>query len=210
MTMNTSQLRAAYDEVVRQRSPGSRADCPAPERIAAVVERTGNEADRLETLDHVLACAACRREFDMLRTASQASQGTLTTTPVRTARFRVASFVALAATLLLAVGILSTRLRGPVNGGSTVRGGGAAIELVAPRRLPSREVLLTWRSVTGVATYRVEVLDQDGRRLVDTSLVDTTLVLSDSLVRVARAQVWSVGARLRGGSSVDPRAGTIR
>ena len=50
-----AQLKEAYQAHLA-RSRRDRASCPPPEAIQALVRREGDEADRLATLDHVMAC----------------------------------------------------------------------------------------------------------------------------------------------------------
>jgi hypothetical protein len=207
MITDTTRLRSAYAELVRQRTPRDRKGCPPPERIASVVERAGSETERLETLDHVLACAQCRRELDLLRTASEAATGAAPAVS-RVSRFRIGTMIALAASLLLTVVVMSSRNRGADTPG-VVRGDGP-VELLAPTPLASGGIQLTWRAIPSVSRYEVRVLDEDGRRLVDTTTVDTTLALSDSLVRASHPRVWSLGAQLQDGSSIGPRSAAIR
>lgn len=60
--MNDEQLRAVY-----ARTSPARPGCAAPEEILALVQRDGAEADRLRILDHVMSCAECRGDFDLIR-----------------------------------------------------------------------------------------------------------------------------------------------
>ena len=54
------------------RPPARAASIPPPEAIAALVRREGPEEARLATLDHVMSCADCRRDFDLLRAVERA------------------------------------------------------------------------------------------------------------------------------------------
>lgn len=95
--MNEEQLRAAYRRAMDAR-PHDRSGCPAPDALAAVIEGTASEAERFETLRHIGSCAACRADFELLRTAGDVAERVMrpwwTTRPV----------MALAAALVLAVG----------------------------------------------------------------------------------------------------------
>ena len=61
-------LRTAYAVHLRRDADRVEASvCPSPEALLALVRREGAEADRLAVLDHVMSCAHCRAEFDLLR-----------------------------------------------------------------------------------------------------------------------------------------------
>lgn len=48
--------------------------CPAPEAIEALVLRASAEEARLETLEHVMTCEMCRRDFELLRAIDAAAR----------------------------------------------------------------------------------------------------------------------------------------
>lgn len=50
-----------------RRVSGDRSDCVSPEQIADFVESRLPERYRLEVADHIMACPACREEFELLR-----------------------------------------------------------------------------------------------------------------------------------------------
>jgi hypothetical protein len=179
-------LREAYRELMAARAPRNRSDCPAPEALLALVERTGDETARLATLDHVMRCADCRRDFDLLRTAvASAEQAAAGETPalhvVRgggrspARRFPLRS-VAVAAGLVVAVGVglLSWH---PGTRQPLLRGEANTIVLLAPEQRPDGSALLRWRTVPGAAAYRVEVFAPNGRTVVADTVSDSTFVL---------------------------------
>src|SRR5690348_5985557 len=169
MTDDT-ELRDAYRELVAAREPRDRSACPAPEGLLAIVERTGDDASRLAALDHVMSCAACRRDFDLLRTAAlSAEQATADDAPVlqlvrggssSIRRFPLRSF-AVAAGLIVAVGVgLLTWNPGAPK--PLLRGDANTVVLLAPEQRPDGSALLRWRAVQGAAAYRVEVFAPNG------------------------------------------------
>ena len=70
--MSDDRLRELYAIAQAGRSAGAGGEHPAPEAIAALVRREGPEEARLATLDHVMSCADCRRDFDLLRAVERA------------------------------------------------------------------------------------------------------------------------------------------
>jgi hypothetical protein len=199
------RLRAAYAHLVRDRAPADRAGCVSPEDLLAVVERAGSDDERLRTLDHVMSCAPCRRDFDLLRASTQAA---IATAPrvhwSRQPQFRV---FALAASLVLAVALgMYVRSSGDDAGG-VVRGG--AFALNPARVLPDGGTLLSWRPVNVAnARYQLTVLDDAGRSVVQTTVRDTMFVLADSL-STGRQLVWSVSAILADGTTLGTLAAPL-
>jgi hypothetical protein len=202
--MTDEELRRAYQAAVAARPPG-REECPAPEALSALVAREGSEAERLALLDHVMSCAACRREFELLRSVHVASR------PRSTWRFQP---LALAASIALLVGLggaaLWTRL--VPSGTDTFRGSGAQVELVRPTAgsVVSPPLILAWQPLSGTRTYTVELLATDGRLVRSWTTADTAITLSDSGSPQLPAgdYAWWVRARLPDGS--ERRSAMVR
>src|SRR5215204_3683760 len=120
MHSNDEQLRLAYGASLA--SGRVRRSHVTPEALLALAERSGSEASRLEALDHVMACDACRRELDLVR-ASIAAAGV----PRQRTWFRSPSIglMAIAATLLTVAGVrlFMASSSGDVDAGPTLRGG---------------------------------------------------------------------------------------
>lgn len=179
-------LRDAYRELVTAREPRDRSACPAPEALLAVVERAGDDASRLATLDHVMSCAACRRDFDLLRTAAMSAEqsvqaGKPALHVVRAAgnparRFPLRS-LAVAAGLVVAVGVGMLTWR-PGTGQPLLRGDAHTVVLLAPEHHTDGSTLLRWHRVPGAAAYRVEVFAPSGRTVVADTVSDSTFVVS--------------------------------
>ena len=68
--MTETRMQQLYSRRVAARGAG--ADCVTPEAILAVVRREGPEEERLGTLEHVMSCSACHREYEWLVAVDQA------------------------------------------------------------------------------------------------------------------------------------------
>jgi len=199
MHSNDEQLRQAYGAALEAGARSTRASHPEPEALLAVAERSGSEAVRLEVLDHVMTCAACQRDLNLLR-ATVAAAGV----PRARTWFRSpsAGLMALAATLLVVAGVrLYMTSGGETQAGPRFRGG-AAVSTYPVRWLPSGDAGVAWRPANDAASYRVEVVDESGAAVVDSTMRDTSLVIADALVRGRRGLTWSVTATLGDGSTV--------
>ncbi len=152
----------------------SDAEHPAPEAIAALVRREGPEEGRLATLDHVMSCADCRRDFDLLRAVERA--GVEGGAAGRSGRRAWLMPAALAASFLLAVGLGRTVLRS--GGEDTTRGDDrGAVLLVQPGREARAGDSLTfsWRAVPGASRYEIELLNASGGVVASAATTDTTI-----------------------------------
>jgi hypothetical protein len=69
---DTARLRRLYSGRVARRRGGE--DCVTPEAILQVVRREGDEDARLATLEHVMSCAACHREYEWLSAVDEAGR----------------------------------------------------------------------------------------------------------------------------------------
>jgi len=199
MQPTDDELRLAYARAVRSRRGADRAACPEPEALLAVVERAGSVATRLDVLDHVMACAQCRQELDLMR-ASVAATG------VPRARSWVRSpsiaLMAMAALLLVVAGVRLYFTASDSEAGPRLRGSGA-VTTYPVRWLPNVGAGLAWAPTDGAVAYRVEVIDEAGQALVDSTMRDTAFVVTDALVRGRRGVVWTVAAMLGDGTNVS-------
>ena len=94
--MNDRDLQRAYTELLANRHAAGRGGCVSPEAIRTLVDREETEENRLRTLDHVMSCADCHREFELLRAVGEAVP--------RQRRFLVPGVLAAAATIALVAG----------------------------------------------------------------------------------------------------------
>jgi hypothetical protein len=220
--LDDKQLRDLYDRILEARAAGGRASCASPERMLAVVRRAGSEEDRLSTLDHVMSCGDCAREFELVRAIEEVGTDPVaseraaarrvapdaTTTeqtpserePVRLAAVeprsparraaipapsaswrRYATF-ALAASLLLAVGVGVMRRVGVPGNGDVTRGESAVTLLAPPTdvRSDAGAIGFVWRPVAGAVRYELEVVDSAGGVTFSATTADTTATLADT------------------------------
>lgn len=193
--MSEARLRAAYRGLIRE--PGDARDaCPSAEALDALVLRQGPEAERVGVLDHVMACAACRRELDLLRALQQAAPKERT----------LARPLALAATVVLAIAAgLTWNATRPAT--DPLRGNAAPVQLVAPADELAVSGLVpvefVWRPVTDAVSYTVEVVDGEDRVAIRQEARDTMLLLSRDQLGGDVAFRWRVRAHLPGGGEVS-------
>lgn len=213
--MTDDDLRAAYRRTTMTRSAADRAGCPAPEAVAALVAREGSESGRLATLDHVMSCSACHRDFELLRAIDTAGhhQGRTLRRPVGWQRPLA---LAVAASLALAVGFGPGRDWLEDQRADTMRGDGDAIAVVRPgpgAAITADSMLFTWRATDGASRYTIELLTLDGAVRLATTTTDTNVVLFGLADMPPGDYRWWVRAALPGGErrselrgiSIDPR-----
>jgi len=192
--LTDERLRALYAPTA-ERVPERRAACASPEAILALVRRDGAEGERLRTLDHVMSCGACRKDFELLRaveSAGEATGATVAARPVRRFGGLASSpwtwgITAIAASLVLAVGL---RHGGPT--GTVLRDAAGAearigISLIAPNAratAPVHSLTFVWRPSPKTVRYTLEVLDTAGTVAYSASTTDTALVVKDAAKRL--------------------------
>jgi hypothetical protein len=173
--VSDERLRALYAIALASGTARATGEHPAPDAIAALARREGSEEERLATLDHVMACPECRRDFDLLRAVERA--GVESGAAGRTAGRRSWLMpAALAASVLLAVGIGRTVL---VPSEGTTRGDADALVLVRPDREAAAgdSLAFTWRAVPGASRYELELLDAGGAVAATATTTDTSAAL---------------------------------
>lgn len=199
--MNDERLRRAYAELVARDTRTDRVECPPPESLLALVERHGSEDERLRILDHVMGCGLCRPELELLRAAGAAHPpeggGSGERRPLLF-RFR---HTAMAAGIALAlIGGAMLLMPGEPEQPVFRQGSTTPEALVEPSgSLPERPTRLLWRSVDDAVRYRVEILDEGGAPLFETSTTDTALALPAEPELGVGAYMWRVEAVLLGG-----------
>ena len=138
--MNDERLREAYERGLPASDDSPTLDDVQAERLRRLVEREGNEDERLRTLDMMLSTAEGRREMEIAWAAARA------------ARPRRASWrgLAVAASLVLVAGTsalwMANRRAGDVG---PLRGQDSPIMLVAPTGVVAsmRATHFAWRPV---------------------------------------------------------------
>lgn len=216
--MTDERLRELYAHAMTKRE-----GCITPEDMLALVQREGNEQHRLGLLDHVMMCADCRREFDLLRTLDaagreEARDASSLSVPSRSLNRRSGWWrdhsAALAAGVVLAafgVGAGIVRERAIVHGSTSevMRGsshttgetGGIALITPAPDASVTMPVRLVWHPAPTAPRYRVEVLDASGAVVAGTTHTDTVFTVSPSALRPGAVYSWWVRAETGGSES---------
>jgi hypothetical protein len=191
--VNDDELQRAYASAIA--SPWGRTPCPEPEALADLAERRGTDEARLAILDHVMACAGCRRDLDLLLVADRAG--------ARSARPSRWVAAAAAAVLVVGLGAVGARTLLRERPPEVERGGAARLAL-SPERgaVAARPLALRWHAVPGGRDYRVELLAADGIPLWSAVTPDSSAVVPDSVVARSGEYGWWVTARLADGSSV--------
>jgi hypothetical protein len=201
--------------------------CCTPDDLLLLVRRDGDEKKRLAILDHVMTCADCRRELDLLRAVdSAASQLETPRSALRITqhgRLRTYATLLAAAVVLVAVGLTVRSMRmgsaardlaganGSVTRGSAAQDASPIIRLIAPGAdaRVSGSVTLVWSAAPVAANerrgYHVEVLDSAGAPvLVRDDVLDTTLVVPGQLLRADADYTWWVSTDVSGGKLRSP------
>jgi hypothetical protein len=169
----TARLRRLYSGRVAARGVGT--GCVTPEAILAVIQREGGEEERLGTLEHVMSCASCHREYEWLKAVDESGGGTEGSSVARgRPGWSRAAPLALAASLVLAAGtaLLMTR-----RGSDIERGERGSLELLAPRvgEAAGRPLTFAWRPVADASAYVLEVQRADGSVAFSGTTADTTM-----------------------------------
>jgi len=187
--VNDQELRAIYGSVMTSSARGRHSPCPEPEAILALIRREGPEETRLATLDHVMSCADCRSEFDLVRSIELA--GAEAGAAARPGRRWLAP-LALAASVLLAVVIGRYALpRAPER--DVVRSGAEErLTLLAPPpdATTGSPLLFAWHPIAGAGRYRLEVMNAAGEVVLEAETVDTAIVLQSAADLAAGEYQW--------------------
>jgi hypothetical protein len=191
----TTRLRQLYAQRVASRAGAGAGDHATPEAMLAVVLREGPETERLGTLEHVMACAACHREYEYLKAVNEAgieagSTAGIAKRPVWSSR----TVLALAASLAMAVGA-GLLVRNVIQSGpEQVRGTGGDIALIAPgvSAPAGGPIAFVWRPVTGVTRYVLEVQRADGSIAVADTTGDTVATVEAGRLLPATSYRWWV------------------
>jgi len=205
----TERLQRLYTSRVTGRTVGT--PHASPDAILAVVMREGSEEERLATLEHVMACADCHREYEWLTAVNQAgleAEGSGAASPRRT-WWRGAP-MAMAASLLVAVGAALVLTRALRTGTDRERGPSGDIALLAPGdRAPATvPITFTWHAAPGVSRYVLEVQRADGSVALADTTADTVAIVNDtSRLRADSAYRWWV-REVTDGS--EPRSSALR
>lgn len=187
--MNETTLREVYARVQAARGSDRRA-CPSPETIRDLAAAQSHDERSADAFDHVMGCAACVREYELLRSVAVAERKAQ---PVRRVQWVP---MALAASALLAVGLVATLNRPE----QVMRG--AAVDTDGTITVARGDsIRLVWNVVPGADAYRVELLDRTGVLLQDRTTSDTMVVFAPELVPLGVFDFdWLVVARRADGN----------
>jgi hypothetical protein len=191
--LTDSRLQELYAQVLarRDREPESNA-CVSPDDLLALARREGSEERRLEILDHVMTCNQCRRELALLQAieaAGAAMERPSRQQPKIWDRWKP---LALAASLLLAVGLaIAVRQR---SSSDDISRGGEAIQLLAPppEVPPGQPLAFVWHPLVGARRYRMEILDRADAVVFTGVTPDTTMSVSADRLRPGGDYRWWV------------------
>ena len=191
--MNDQQLRAIYGDVMTSRARSRTPACPEPEAIFALVRREGSEETRLATLDHVMSCADCRAEFDLVRSIQLA--GADAGAAARPGRRWMAP-LALAASVLLAVLVGRYALPGAPEREVVRSGEKDRLTLLAPPTdvITGSPILFAWHPIEGAGRYRLEVMNAGGEVVLEAETADTAIVLQSAADLEPGEYQWWDGA----------------
>jgi hypothetical protein len=205
----TERLQRLYTRRVAERE-ASRTDTHASaERIVAMIRREGSEEERLATMEHVMACADCHRDYEWLKAVDQAATEAGGGAESGGLPFWRRAPLALAASIAVALGagLLVTRLRSDAD---TVRGGEDGIALLAPADTASGVGVLAfaWRPLPEATGYVLEIQRPDGSVVFTDTTSDTLLALADPEAMLPPAEYrWWVREVTEG---AEPRASDHR
>jgi hypothetical protein len=228
--MSDEQLRLAYARARDDRIEASRVGCPTLEALLALVQREGPESRRIETLDHASGCAACRRELEVLRSVDRAGRalaadqggqavGDRATVSGAGGRgrwrtgWRRAAPMALAAALLLAVGLGVRQRFGEGDLPDVPRAATGGVALVAPAEggaVAPAPLTFVWRSVPQARQYVLEVMTDSGALLLAQPTTDTSVTARLPARTDGGTYRWSVRAQLADGTERRSAAWRLR
>ena len=201
--VNDEQLREIYGGIMA-RGRGRVPACPAPEAILELVRREGSEEARLATLDHVMSCADCRSEFDLVRSIKLA--GATTGATARPGRRWMAP-LALAASELLAVVVGRYALPGTREPDLVRSGPDERVTLLAPppQAATGSPLLFAWHPIGDAERYRLEVMNAAGEVVLEAETADTAILLQSAADLQPGDYQWWVGASGPGAVRSDLR-----
>jgi hypothetical protein len=207
--VETARLQELYTRRVARQ--GTAPGCPTPEAILALVRREGGEHGRIATLEHVMSCAACHREYEWLRAVDEAAveAGGEPAGVARPAWWR-GTPLALAASIVAVAGaaiVLSSVLR---SGADRVRGPVSEIELVAPRATANAAapIVFVWHPLPNASRYVLEVQREDGSVALADTTADTVLTVAPSAaLRPDSTYRWWVR---EASDAAEPRSSALR
>jgi hypothetical protein len=199
--LNDERLRALYQQAIERRRPAERTACLPPERLLALAEGRLRGSEAQEAADHAMSCASCREEYALLRAIARVQERSSAWSARR---------LALAASIVLALGAIVILRTTRQRDAATFRGSADEVRLLAPE--PGVAPLtLAWRSVADASRYEVELMDSAGMPLHQATTRDTVLVVPETVRLAPGAEHrWWVRAVLANGREVRSTVATFR
>lgn len=210
--MNDHELFDSYEAALRRTENKRTEPVLPPERLAALVNRTGDESERLRALDLAMSSEAGRREFEVSWAAGRAareydqSQQKLRRRPLWLAIAAVLLVSVVSGTLLLKPGVTASDAE-------PLRGADSPLPLVSPRtgNVERRGLRFVWHGVPSVREYTLILVDSGGKEMFAQNTRDTALTLPDSIQLTAGTQyLWWVQATRFDGSTLSAVTERIR
>ena len=204
--MIEQELRDNYARAIAARAGTVRNACVDPDAIVALVQRDGPEATRLATLDHVMSCEGCRREFDLLGAIARAgAHGNRRA--VERIHWRRYATVAVAASLVLAIGLgPGRRLWVQRASDDAIRGASSSeVVLLGPDEgtAVTGAAVFTWRAFPRATRYTLEMLDAGGNVRFSREATDTSITVDRFGLAFGEYQ-WLV--RVTGDDGIERRS----
>jgi hypothetical protein len=207
--VETARLQELYARRVARQ--GTAPGCPTPQAILALVRREGGEHERIATLEHVMSCATCHREYQWLQAVDEATveAGGEPAGGARLAWWRGAP-LALAASIVAVVGVAGVLSSVLWKGADRVRGTVSEIALVAPGATANADAPITfaWRPLPKASRYVLEVQREDGAVALTDTTADTVLTVAPSaaLLPDSTSRWWVRDAS----DAAEPRSSPLR
>jgi hypothetical protein len=201
--MNDARLREAYETLLRERSGRDNELGVSLETMRDVLDRKGSDESRLAAIDRIMAHPRLAEEFEILRAAQAAGQYAQR----RTYR---AWPMAIAASVIAAVGLGTWLARRSDDANDQLRGASVAIPLYAPAEtaLADSARLFLWAGNPDATQYVFELNTAGGSVLFSATTTDTSVVLPDSVrLTPGASYIWWVRATMARGeltSSLRP------
>jgi hypothetical protein len=165
-----ARLRAAFAAPGPTPDPNS---CPSPETLWSAVRAELPPRQMREVVEHIALCPACAEDWRLAAELNRQEEAAATVKPgkVLQGRFRqwrpLAAAAALAAGLLVAVGLYRTGELGPRPPiYREAQHAGIRSLLPAGQALPRQAALLRWSPVAGATSYDVQVSTEDLQTVV--------------------------------------------
>jgi hypothetical protein len=194
--MTDEELRSLYQAAVGAHGEARHGDCPTPEALQELAEQRGDEAARLDVLDHATSCPTCHRELALLH-AIHAAQPRQSNLMPRQWLAAAGFLILLGGGAFLARGFTS-RSAEDLTRGTGPTGGEQSIAVVAPMSVPTDGIqVLVWHAVPGAARYSAEILDANDQVLFTQQTTDT---IAHVPALSALPTAWWVRAALSDGS----------